>query len=182
MTASGAASLGLAGFRVRISSKVCTMCIASCPPAPPADFTQRRNSRKAGADHQSRWAGAWGGEGSELEVLERRWRRLGGEVPYGWRGEWCAWGEEDVDMGRRWRAWWRPGERQRRLRGLWVEDAYGRYGEREGRWCSCGGGNVDMERRQRARRRLGEREQRLRRLGVEDAYRRRGERDAPCCS
>ena len=82
MMASGAASLGSAGVRVRISSRVCTMCTPSCLPAPPAHFTQPRSSCKAGAGHQARWAGASGGEGSEPEVLE--------------------WGEEDVDL--RW--WW----------------------------------------------------------------------------
>ena len=57
-----------------------SMCTPSRLPAPPAHFTQWRSSCKAGADHQAKWAGAWGGEGSELEVLERR--------------------EEDVDMRR----------------------------------------------------------------------------------
>ena len=57
----GAAALKLAGVRVRISSKVCTMCTTSYLPAPPAHFTKRQSSRKAGADHQARWAGAWGG-------------------------------------------------------------------------------------------------------------------------
>ena len=72
MMASGAASLGLVGVRVRTSSKVCTMCTPSCLPAPPAHFTQRQSSCRAGADHQARWAGAWGGEGSVPGVLERR--------------------------------------------------------------------------------------------------------------
>ena len=72
MMASGAASLGSAGVRVRTSSKVCTMCTPSRLPAPPADFTQRQSSCKAGADHQARWAGPLGRKGSELEVLERR--------------------------------------------------------------------------------------------------------------
>ena len=70
--ASGAASLGSAGMRVRTSSKVCTMFTPSRLSAPPAHFTQRRSSCKAGAEKQARWAGAWGQEGSELEVLERR--------------------------------------------------------------------------------------------------------------
>ena len=61
MAASGAASLGSAGVRVQISSKKCTMCSPSRPPAPPAHFTQRRSSRKAGGDHQARWAGPGGG-------------------------------------------------------------------------------------------------------------------------
>ena len=110
--ASGAASLGLAGVRVRTSSKVCTMCTPSCLPAPPARFTQRRRSCKAGADHQARLAGArGGGEGSVPGVLERR--------------------GEDVDL-RWWRGWRCLGERERRWRGLGVEDGYGRRGEWEG--------------------------------------------------
>ena len=96
MMASGAASLGSAGLRVQISSKRCTMCTPSRLPAPPAHFGQRRSSCKAGADHQARWAGAWGGEGSELQVLE--------------------WWEDDVDL-RRSRAWRHLGERERRWRG-----------------------------------------------------------------
>ena len=107
MLASVAGSLGSAGVRVGISSKLCTMCTPSRLPAPPGHFTQRWGSCKAGADHQARWAGARGGEGSELEVLQ--------------------WREEDADM-RRWRAWWRLGERERRWRGLGVEDGYGRHG------------------------------------------------------
>ena len=88
---------------------------APCPPplrlpAPLAHFTQRRSSCKAGADHQARWAGAWGGEGSELEVLE--------------------WREEDVDI-RRWRAWRHLGERERQWWGLGVEDGHGRRAEPE---------------------------------------------------
>ena len=122
------------------------MCPPSRLPAPPAHFTQRRSSCKAGADHQGRWAGAWGVEGSELEVLERR--------------------KENVDL-RRWRVWWRLGERERRWRGLGVEDGYGRRGGREG--------EVDMGRRRRAWRRLGDREVWWWRLGVEDRYGRRGE-------
>ena len=138
MMASGAALLGSAGVRVRISSKVCTMCTPSRLPAPPAHFTQQRSSCKAGADHQARSAGAWGGEGSELEVLERR--------------------GEDVDL-RWWRGWRCLGERERRRRGLGVEDGYGRRGEREG--------EVDMGRRWR--------EWWWRELGVVDGYGRRGE-------
>ena len=72
MMASGAASLRFAGVRVRTSSKVCTMCTLSCLPAPPAHFTQRWSSCRAGGDHQARWAGAWGGDGSVPGVLERR--------------------------------------------------------------------------------------------------------------
>ena len=66
MAAPRAASYGLAGVRVQISLKVCTMCTPSRLPAPPTHFTQQRSSRKAGAHHQAR---VWGGEGSELEVL-----------------------------------------------------------------------------------------------------------------
>ena len=77
------------------------MCTSSRLPAPPAHFTQRRSSCKAGADHQARWAGVSGGEGSEIEVLE--------------------WREEDVDM-QRWRACWRLGERERLWRGLGEKD------------------------------------------------------------
>ena len=133
------------------------MCTPSRLPAPPAHFDQRRSSCKAGADHQARWAGAWGGKGSELEVLE--------------------WREEDVDL-RWWRAWRRLGERERRWRGLGVEDGYGRRGEQEARWGLSGEGVVDMGRRWRAWRRLGEREGRWRGLGVGVAYGRRGEREA----
>ena len=86
-------------------------------------------------DHQARWAGAWGGEGSELEVLE--------------------WREEDVDM-RRWRGRWRLGERERRWWGLGVEDGCGGRGEREARWGPRGEGEVDMGRPWCAWRRLRE--------------------------
>ena len=133
MMASGAALLGSAGVRVRTSSKVCTMCTPSRLLTPPAHFTQQRSSCKAGADHQARWAGAWGG-GSELKVVE--------------------WREEDVDL-RRWRAWRHLGERERRWRGHGVEDGYGRGGEREARWGLWGEGVVDMGRRWCAWRRLG---------------------------
>ena len=82
-----------------------------------------------GADHQARWAGAWGGEGSKREVVERRWRRLGVDDAYGRRGErearWCLGGKEAMDMELRWRTWRRPGERERRWLGLGVEDACG---------------------------------------------------------
>ena len=127
-----------------ISSNTCTMCTLSRLPAPAAHFTQRQNSRKAGADNQARWAGAWGGGGSELEVLELR--------------------EEDMDM-RRWWALRRLGERERRWRGLGVEDAYGRRGEREARWGSPGEADVDMGRRWRAWWRPVEQECRSRALG-----------------
>ena len=53
---------------------------------------------------------------------------------------------EDVDL-RWWRGWRCLGERERRRRGLGVEDGYGRRGEREG--------EVDMGRRWRARWRPG---------------------------
>ena len=56
---------------------------------------------------------------------------------------------EDVDL-RWWRGWRCLGERERRWRGLGVEDGYGRRGEREG--------GVDMGRRWRAWWRPGERE------------------------
>ena len=48
---------------------------------------------------------------------------------------------EDVDL-RWWRGWRCLGERERRQRGLGVEDGYGRRGEREG--------EVDMGRRWRS--------------------------------
>ena len=51
---------------------------------------------------------------------------------------------------RRWRAWWRLGDRQRRCRGLGLEDGYGRWGEREARWGPWGEGLVNMGRRWRA--------------------------------
>ena len=73
---------------------------------------------------------------------------------------------EDVDL--RW--WLCLGERERRWRGLGVEDGYGRRGEREG--------DVDMGRRWRAQWRPGEREWWWRGLGVVDGYGRRGERGA----
>ena len=192
MMASGAASLGSAGVRVRTSSKVCTMCTPSCLPAPPAHFTQRRSSCKAEADHQARWAGAWGGVGSVPGVLERwgeyvdlrwwrgwrclgererRWRGLGMEDGYGWRGE----REGEVDMGRRGRAWWRPGEREWWWRKLGVVDGYGRRGERGARWGLWGEGEVDVGRRWRAWRHRGERERWWRGLGVGVWYGRRGE-------
>ena len=65
-----------------------------------------------------------------------------------------------MDMGRRWRAWRRPGEQERRLRGLGVEDAYRQRGEREAWWVSWGEGGVDMGRQWRAWRHQGERERR----------------------
>ena len=192
MLTSGAASLGFAAVRVRTSSKVCTMCTPSCLPAPQAHFTQRRSSCKARADHQARWVGAWGGEGSVPGVLERwgedvdlrwwrgwrclvgqerRWRGLGVEGEYGRRGE----REGGVDMGRRWRAWWRPGEREWWWRGLGVVDGYGRRGE-PGAWRGLWGeGEVDVGRRWRAWRRRGERERWWRGLGVGVLYGRRGE-------
>ena len=51
------------------------------------------------------------------------------------------WRREDVDL-RWWWGWRCLGERERRLRGVGVEDGYGRRGEREG--------EVDMGRRWRA--------------------------------
>ena len=183
MMASGAASLGSAGMRVRISSKVCTMCTPSCLPAPPAHFTQRRGSCKAGADHQTRWAEAWGGEASVPGILERRgedvdlwwwwslrclgererrWRGLGVEDGYGRRGE----REGEVDMGRRWRAWWHLREQEWWWRGLGVVDGYGRWGERGARRGLWGEGEVDVGRRWRAWRLQGERERWWPGLGV----------------
>ena len=76
---------------------------------------------------------------------------------------------EDVDL-RWWRGWRCLGERERRRRGLGVEDGYGRRAEREG--------EVDMGRRWRARWRPGEREWWWRGLGVADGYGWRGERGA----
>ena len=192
MMASGAASLGSAGVRVRISSKVCTMCTPSCLPAPPAHFTQRRSSCKAGADHQARWAGASGGEGPVPGVLERPgedvdlwwwwgWRWLGDrerqwlghgvEDGYGRRGE----REGEVDMGRRWRAWWRLGEREWWWRGLGLVDWYGRRGERGARRGLWGEREVDVGWRWRAWRRRRERERWWRGLGVGVVYGRRGQ-------
>ena len=69
-----------------------------------------------------------------------------------------------------WRGWRCLGERERRRRGLGVEDGYGRRGGREG--------EVDMGRRWRARWRPGEREWWWRGLGVVDGYGWRGERGA----
>ena len=127
------------------------------PSRSPSPLHPAASSCKAGADHQGRSAGAWGGEGSELEVLE--------------------WREQDVDM-QRWRAWRRLRERERRWRGLGVEDGYGRRGGRGALWGPWGEGVVDMGRRWCALRRLGERKRRWRGLGVGVAYRRRGEREA----
>ena len=176
MMASGAASLGSAGVRVRISSKICTMCTPSCLPAHPAHFLQQQSSCKVGADHQARWAGAWGGEGSVPGVLERpgedvdlwwwwgwrclgererRWRRLGMEDGYGRRGE----REGEVDMGQRWR------ERELWWRGLGTVDGYGRWGERGAGRGLWGEGEVDVGRQWRAWRRPGERERQERGFG-----------------
>ena len=69
-----------------------------------------------------------------------------------------------------WWGWRCLGERERRWRGLGVEDGYGRRGKREG--------EVDMGRRWRAWWRLGEREWGWRGLGVVDGYGRSGERGA----
>ena len=195
MMASGAASLGFAGVWVRTSSKVCTMCTPSCLPAPPAHFTQRRTSCRAGGDHQARWAGARGGEGSVPGVLEgrgedvdlwwwrgwrclgereRRWRGLGVEDGYGRRGG----REGEVDMGRRWRARWRPGEREWWWRGLWVVDGYVRRGERGARRGVWGEGEMDVGLRWRAWLRRGEREWWWQGLGMGVLYGRWGEGEA----
>ena len=167
MMASGAASLGSAGVRMRISSKMCTMCTPSRLFAPPAHFTQRRSSCKEGADHEARWAGAWRGEGSVPGVLERQgedvdlrrwcawrrrgererwWRGLGVGVVYGSRRE------GEVDLGRRWRSWWRPPEREQRERG--PGGSWWGLGERErhklvveARWqCAVRGGERERRR------------------------------------
>ena len=164
MAASGAASLGLAGVRVRIFSKVCTMCTRPRLPAPPAIFTQRQSCRKAGADHQARWARpgeggrgpssrswrgswTWDGDGGRGGVRESG---SGGGGGWGWRmrtggaGNWklagAQWGEGDVAMARWWHAWRRPGERKRRWRALGIKDAYGRRGDLGARCCSQGMG------------------------------------------
>ena len=164
-------------------------------PLPRAYFSQRRSSCKAGADHQARWAGArGGGEGSELEVHERRgedvdlwwwrgwrclgerarrWRGLGVEDGYGRRGE----REGKVDMGRRWRAWWRLGEQEWWWWVLGVVDGYGRRGERGAWWGLWGEGEVDAGWRWRAWRRLGERGRWWQGLQVGVVYGRRGERE-----
>ena len=76
---------------------------------------------------------------------------------------------EDVDL-RWWRGWRCLGERERRWRGLGVEEGYGQRGEREG--------EMDMGRRWRVWWRPGEREWCWRGLGVVDGYGRRGERGA----
>ena len=166
MAASGAVSLGLTAVRVRISSKVRVICTPQRLPAPPAHFTQRRNSRTAGGDHQARWAGARGGEASELEVLERRCRGLAVGDAYRRRGErearCCSGGVGDADIGRQWRVWWRSGERERWWRGLALGDAYRGCGRREA-WCrSWGEENVDMGRPWYARWRSWELERRER--------------------
>ena len=101
MAASGAVSLGLAGVRVRISSRLWIMCTPSRLPAPPAYFTKRRSSRRAGGDHQARCAGAGGwGRAPSLRSWSRgcgssRWRmRIGGAgngkhgAVRGGRGRW----------------------------------------------------------------------------------------------
>ena len=76
---------------------------------------------------------------------------------------------KDVDP-RWWRGWRCLGERERRRRGLGVEDGYGQRGERDG--------EVDMGWRWRARWRPGETEWWWRGLGVVDGYGWRGERGA----
>ena len=130
--------------------------------------------------------GGPGGEGSELEVLERRgedvdlrwwrewrclgeraqrWRGLGVNVGYGRRGE----REGEVDVGWRWRTWRRLGEGVWWWRGLGVVDGYGRRGERGAGWDLWGEGEVDVGRRWRERRWWG--------LGKGVAYGQRGERE-----
>ena len=64
-----------------------------------AHFNRRRSSRRAEVDHQATSGGGRGGEGSELEVLERRWRGLGVGDAYRWRGEREAWRRSWGDGG-----------------------------------------------------------------------------------
>ena len=110
------------------------------PPHPAAELLQ------SGGRPPGEVGGVWGGEGSVPGVLERR----GEDVDLWWWWGWlCLW------------------ERERRWRGLGVEDGYGRRGEREG--------EVDMGRRWRAWWRPGEREWWWRGLGLVDGYGRRGE-------
>ena len=190
--ASGAASLGSAGVWVRTSPKVCTMCTPSCLPAPPAHFTQRRSSCKAGADYQARWAGAWGGEGSVPGVLERQGGGRGpavvaGVAVPGGAGAAVA----GAGAGRRVRVGGGTGgggghgAAVARLvafggagvvvagagGGGWVWAAGG-TGARRGLW---GEGEVDVGRRWRVWRRRGELERRWWGLGVEVLYGRRPE-------
>ena len=113
------------------------------PPHPAAELLQS-GGRPAGEV-----GGDLGGEGSVPGVLERR----GEYVDLWW-----------------WWGWRYLGERERRWRGLGVEDGYGRRGEREG--------EVDMGLRWRAWWRPGEREWWWRGLGVVDGYGRRGGRGA----
>ena len=117
---------------------------SSGPLHPPAELLQ-----SGGRPPGEVGGGPGGGEGSVPVVVVRR--------------------GEDVDL-RWWRGWRCLGERERRRRGLGVEDGYGRRGEREG--------EVDMGRRWRAWWRPGEREWWWRGLGVVDGYGRRGERGA----
>ena len=131
------------------------------PCAPPHAFPHPRSTSPSGRAPTRRgettrrgWRGPGGGEGSELEVLERRWRGLGVEDAYRRRGEpeprCCSWEEGDPDMGRRWRLWWRSGELERQWQGLGVGHAYRWRGEREARCRLRGEAEVDMGRRWRA--------------------------------
>ena len=121
-----------------------------------------------------------------LEVLERR----GGDVDLRWWRGWQCLGKRE----RRWRGlgvedgYGRRGEREgeadmgRRWRKWWwrgleVVDGYGRWGERGAWWGLWGEGEVDMGRRWRAWRRRGDRERWGWGLGVGVAYGRRGERE-----
>ena len=89
------------------------MCTASRLLDPPAHFTQRWSSRRAGAEQYARWAAVRGGGSSELQVLERWWRGLGVGYAYRWSEERealrrsCV--EGDADMARQWWTWWRSG-------------------------------------------------------------------------
>ena len=76
--------------------------------------------------------------------------------------------------GTQWRAWRTPGERERRWRGLGVEDVYEQRRKREARCCLWGEGDADMGWRRRAWRGPGERERRD--LGPAASWWRLGER------
>ena len=81
---------------------------------------------------------------------------------------------EEVDL-RWWRGWRCLGERERRWRGLGVEDGYGRRGERGAWWGLWGEGEVDVGRRWRAWRFRGEWQRWWWGLGLGIVYGRRGE-------
>ena len=155
------------------------LCVSTAASRGQAPHGNPAELQQGGGRPPGEVAGAWGGKGSELEVLERRWRGMGVEDAHGRRGEleawWGSWREEDVDMGWRWRAWQRPGERERRWRMQGVEVAYKRRGERETRCCSRGEGDVDMGQLWRAWWRPGEQERQER--GPEGSWWRLGEQE-----